>query len=83
MSIQRSATIVWPVEGESIHAVGDRYRFLATREVTDGRYGIWKAVVPPGSGTPPHRHTREEEGFYVIEGEVAIYVDGRRVTATA
>jgi quercetin dioxygenase-like cupin family protein len=82
MSENRTATIVLPTEGEMIHAGGDRYRFLATREGTDGRYGIWEAVVPPGGGPPPHRHTREEEGFYVIEGEVTIYADGRRVVAT-
>jgi quercetin dioxygenase-like cupin family protein len=83
MADQRSATIVMPEEGELIHAVGDRYRFLATREVTDGRYGIWEAIVPPGGGPPAHRHTREEEGFYVIEGEVTIHVDGQRVAARA
>ncbi|MFO0892256.1 MAG: cupin domain-containing protein [Isosphaeraceae bacterium] len=83
MTEKRQATILGPDDGEMFDAVGDRYRFLATREVTEGRYGIWEAVVPPGSGPPPHLHTREEEGFYVIEGEVTIHVDGRKVVATA
>jgi mannose-6-phosphate isomerase-like protein (cupin superfamily) len=65
------------------YVVGDRYRFLANREDTSGRYAIWEAVVPPGGGPPPHVHTREEEGFYVIEGEVMIHIDGRQVRATA
>lgn len=82
MAVKRSATIVSPLEGTIVDVVGDRYRFLATREVTDGRYGIWEATVPPGGGPPPHLHTREEEGFYVIEGEITIHVDGQRVTAT-
>lgn len=81
MSAERTPHIVMPGEGQTLDAAGDRYRFLATREVTAGRYGLWEAVVPPGGGPPPHRHTREEEGFYVIEGELAVYAEGRRVLA--
>jgi len=83
MPDNRSPHVVLPSEGELIDAGGDRYRFLATREVTDGKYGIWEAVVPPGGGPPPHLHTREEEGFYVIDGEIVVYVGGRRVVAAA
>lgn len=81
MSAPRSAIVVMPYEGELIDAAGDRYRFLATREGTAGRYAVWEAVVAPGGGPPPHLHTREEEGFYVIEGAVTIFVDGARVVA--
>ena len=82
MAQERSATILQPTEGELIDVAGDRYRFLATRESTAGTYAIWEATVPPGGGPPPHLHTREEEGFYVIDGEVTIHVDGQKVTAT-
>jgi mannose-6-phosphate isomerase-like protein (cupin superfamily) len=81
MLANRAPHIVLPNEGELVNAAGDRYRFLATREVTDGKYGLWEAVVPPGGGPPPHLHTREEEGFYVVDGELAVYVDGVRVVA--
>jgi mannose-6-phosphate isomerase-like protein (cupin superfamily) len=83
MSERRPATIVGPEDGAMFYVVGDRYRFLANREDTNGRYAIWEAVVPPGGGPPPHVHTREEEGFYVIEGEVLIHVEGQQVRATA
>ena len=59
------------------------YRFLATGEETDGKYALWEAVVPPGGGPPPHVHSREEEGFYVLGGEVTFTVNGERVVATA
>lgn len=81
MAEPRAATVTLPGQGEIIDVVGDRYRYLATREVTAGRYGIWEATVPPGGGPPPHVHSREEEGFYVIEGEVMIHVDGQQVVA--
>jgi quercetin dioxygenase-like cupin family protein len=58
------------------------YRFLATGADTNGRYATWEAVVPPG-GPPPHVHSREEEGFYVLEGEITFTVNGERVVATA
>lgn len=83
MPPKRPATIVRPDEGRFIDVAGDRYRFIATSGATDGRYAVWEAVVPPGGGPPPHVHTREEEGFYILDGEIAFYADGRRVVAAA
>src|SRR2546423_7935948 len=70
-------------EGRTVAVVGDVYRFLATGEDTNGRYALWEALVPPGGGPPPHVHSREEEGFYVLEGEITFTVNGERVVATA
>ena len=33
--------------------------------------------MPPGFGSPYHVHHREDESFYVIDGEVAFVVDGQ------
>jgi quercetin dioxygenase-like cupin family protein len=63
--------------------VGDVYRFLATGEDTNGEYALFEAIISPGGGPPPHVHSREEEGFYVLEGEVTFTVNGERVVATA
>lgn len=57
-------------EGRAVGVVGDVYRFLATGAETGGAYALWEALVPPGGGPPPHFHTREIEGFYVLEGEM-------------
>ncbi len=70
-------------KGRTIAVVGDVYRVLATGEETGGKYALWEALVPPGGGPPPHVHSREEEGFYVLEGEIAFTVNGERVVATA
>ncbi|MCE9567143.1 MAG: cupin domain-containing protein [Planctomycetes bacterium] len=72
-----------PTEGRTIAVVGDVYRFLVTGEDTDGKYALWEAIVPPGGGPPPHVHSREEEGFYVLEGEITFTVNGERIVATA
>lgn len=77
------ATINTPPQGRTVAVVGDVYRFLATGQETDGRYALWDALVPPGGGPPPHVHSREEEGFYVLDGEITFTVNGERVVATA
>jgi quercetin dioxygenase-like cupin family protein len=69
--------------GRAVAVVGDVYRFLATGEETGGKYALWEALVPPGGGPPPHVHSREEEGFYVLDGEITFYVNGKHVVATA
>lgn len=70
-------------EGRTIAIVGDVYRFLATGAETNGTYALFEAIVPPGGGPPPHVHSREEEGFYVLEGEITFTVNGNRIVATA
>jgi quercetin dioxygenase-like cupin family protein len=72
-----------PVEGRTIAVVGDVYRFLATGEDTNGKYAMWEAIVPPGGGPPPHVHSREEEGFYILEGAITFTVDGEKIVAKA
>ena len=76
-------TIRPPSAGRTVAVVGDVYRFLATGEDTNGKYALWEAVVPPGGGPPPHVHSRDEEGFYVLVGEITFTVSGERVVATA
>ena len=42
-----------------------------------------EALVPPGGGPPPHVHTREDETFYVLEGEVEFLLGDELVQAGA
>jgi len=76
-------TIRTTAQGRTIAVVGDVYRFLATGEDTNGKYAMWEAIVPPGGGPPPHVHSREEEGFYILEGELTGTVNGERIVVTA
>jgi quercetin dioxygenase-like cupin family protein len=77
------AVIKHAKEGRTIAIVGDVYRFLATGEDTNGKYALFEALVGPGGGPPPHVHSREEEGFYVLDGEVTFTINGERIVATA
>ena len=80
---QRRLTLRNPAEGRNIAVVGDVYRFLATGNNTHGTYATWEAIVPPGGGPPPHVHSREEEGFYILEGEITLQAGEQKIVATA
>jgi quercetin dioxygenase-like cupin family protein len=79
----RQPTVRVPTQGRTIAVVGDVYRFLATGEDTDGKYAMWEAIVPPGGGPPPHVHSREEESFYILEGEITFTINGVQLVASA
>ncbi len=81
--MSRIPCINTPPQGRTIAVVGDVYRFLATGDDTNGKYALWEAIVPPGGGPPPHVHSREEEGFYILEGEITFTINGERVVAKA
>jgi quercetin dioxygenase-like cupin family protein len=77
------AVIRKPGEGRTIAVVGDVYRFLVVGEETGGKYALWEASIPPGGGPPVHTHSREEEGFYVLDGEVTFLVGDQKLIAGA
>ncbi len=68
---------------ESIAISGGLYTFLATGEDTYGQYALFDFLVPPQAGPPPHIHTREDEVFYVVEGEINFQVGNQVFTGTA
>ena len=67
--------------GAAYWGPGDRYTFLVTGDETDGAYFVMEAWVPPGGGPGPHIHTREDETFYVLEGEVEFLLGDDVITA--
>ncbi|HQR42084.1 MAG TPA: cupin domain-containing protein [Gemmatales bacterium] len=81
MPMTHPPTITQPTEGRTVSVVGDVYRFLATGADTNGTYALWDAIIPPGGGPPPHIHSREEEGFYVLEGEITFQIGDQQLVA--
>src|SRR6476660_95761 len=80
-AMTRLPTLRKPTEGRTVAVVGDVYRFLVTGDNTHGTYAIWEAIVPPGGGPPRHVHSREEEGFYILEGEITFHIGEQRLIA--
>ncbi len=56
--------------------------FLATAEDTQGQFALIEGVARKGNVPPPHIHHREEETFYVVEGEMTVSVGDRTTKAT-
>ena len=41
---------------------------------TNGAFSLFEATLVPGTEPPPHVHSREDELFYVLDGEFDVYV---------
>jgi quercetin dioxygenase-like cupin family protein len=59
----------FPVFGEPVEV-------LVSGEMTGGLSATLTQTSPPGGGPPPHSHAREDETFFVLEGEYELLQDG-------
>ena len=48
----------------------------ATRQTTNGAFGLVENLMPAGFASPYHTHHLEDEAFYVLEGEMAFVCAG-------
>jgi quercetin dioxygenase-like cupin family protein len=64
-------------EGPTTWFAGDTYTIKASGESTSGSLGLVEATVPPGGGPIAHIHTRTDEAFYVLSGDLEL-LDGAR-----
>jgi mannose-6-phosphate isomerase-like protein (cupin superfamily) len=47
-------------------------------------YSLLENATQAGyAGPPPHRHLRQDEGFYVLEGQFSFHVDGQTIQVSA
>ena len=50
------------------------FGILASSKETEGRFGLIEMVAPKGREPSRHLHHTDDEGFYVLDGDVAFYV---------
>jgi quercetin dioxygenase-like cupin family protein len=50
--------------------------FLATGEQTEGAFTLVDEEATRGESVPLHRHDADMESFYVLEGEITLYIEG-------
>ncbi|MDB4883020.1 MAG: cupin protein [Gemmatimonadetes bacterium] len=79
----RTAIIRDSGEGDAIWFNSDLFTFKATSEETDHAFTLFEELSQRGKVTPLHVHPEADETFYVLEGEIVIFVAGeeRRVGA--
>src|SRR5687767_2911071 len=68
---------------EPLNIVGEKTLVKVSSEDSDETLAFFHLVAPPLSGPPRHVHTREDELFYVLEGELVFELDGERHTVSA
>ncbi|MGH3147751.1 MAG: cupin domain-containing protein [Rubrobacter sp.] len=79
---ERSAAHLARDEGRKIRAPGGPVTHKVAAGQTGGAYSLFERSVPPGEGDSPHIQHREDECFYVVEGEVEFRVGEEVVTAS-
>ena len=68
-------------EGEARWWLGGLATMKATGKETGGHYTLVEVLDPEGEG-PLHVHHREDEGFWVLEGEVTFEVGEETINAS-
>jgi quercetin dioxygenase-like cupin family protein len=68
-------------EGEARWWLGGLATIKATGKQTGGRYTLVEVLDPEGEG-PLHVHHREDEGFWVLEGELTFEIGDETIKAS-
>lgn len=69
--------IIKDSEGNILNVIGDIQTHKLIGSETSNQIVEWVDNVEPGVGIPPHIHTKEDEIFRVIKGQIEIMVDGK------
>jgi mannose-6-phosphate isomerase-like protein (cupin superfamily) len=76
--------VLGPAQGLILGPADATDRFVLDATETTGRLAIVEHTIAPGVlAAPMHRHEREDEYSYVLEGRVGAIFDGVEVYATA
>ena len=70
-------------EGDVLNVLGDIQTHKLLGSDTNNQIVEWVDDVEPGVGIPPHIHTKEDEIFRVVKGQIEIMVDGETTVLNA
>lgn len=72
MDVSISETVVFSEPGATrgTWAMGSLFEHLVDGAATGGTLGVALVTQPPGVATPLHRHTKEAEAFYLLDGHM-------------
>lgn len=69
--------------GQTCRAFGQTVTERITAEDSGGAYYVMEELSLPGTGVPPDRHSRQDDGVQVPDGTFEIFLDGEVSTVTA
>ena len=70
------------MEGKIFWVNGYFWKIITGGEDTDNRYGLMDVTVLPKNGAKSHIHSREDEVFYVIDGQFDLQYGENSIRAT-
>jgi quercetin dioxygenase-like cupin family protein len=76
------SSIAMSIINKSFWLLGDIVTMKVTGNETGGRYAVLDIHVSPNNGPPLHKHSREEEGFYIAEGNFSFIYGDKEIKAT-
>jgi len=70
-------------EAESVWFLNTLVSYKASSNQTSGQFGLIEQLLPPGFEPPLHIHHREDEAFYVLEGQITFTCNDNTFEAEA
>lgn len=70
-----------PGEGDSVWSLGGRFTVKLDAVLADGGFMLVEALAFRSTEPPLHVHQREDEAWYVLDGQMTFYVDDRVLVA--
>lgn len=77
------ATATRKGEGEALWWFGSLAEIKLTAEQTGGLLSVIEVTEPPNAQAPLHVHHREDEGFWILDGDVTFEVGETTIEAGA
>jgi quercetin dioxygenase-like cupin family protein len=82
--IEKGVAHILPGEGaRSLWVLGELLTYKIPSQQTGGAYALFEVITHPRSGPPPHIHHREDESFYVLEGDYEFLIGGETLRVGA
>ena len=81
--MERGVAHVWPGEGTTLRVMGELVTYKVTSGQTGGAYSLFEVASQPGTGAPSHVQHRQDESFYVLEGDYEFLVEDRTLRMPA
>ena len=74
-------TVALPDQGEARWGLGGLWIVRVSAAQTGGTFSLLEVRMVRGCATPLHRHDEDDETFIVLDGQLALLVQGERVDA--
>lgn len=69
--------------GGPLYVVGNDIQVKIASADTGGAFAVMEDHTPPLGGPPLHRHSKQDEWWYILEGRYRFEVDGQTIYADA